>query len=1216
MSKPGQNNQKGIYAQNLAAMCLFLQLLRDTGFSYIQLEPDNSEDFDLIFKDGKKIICESKFRKEKFSYPQLKELLIKICQRKSINDRDEILVICKSANSDLISEVKNIRFFEPLKDKFIKQYGFGDQLIKILPLVNFWVIPKGFNSEVNYSLLSELINMWLPSEDVERFVDSILLNKIQISSTQGSVYSRSDFESDVSDFKKEVTQRSDYFNNKVVKEEQFKKLEKDINDNKGIGWGSGSISAFSVQWDLMSFTMDRLKTRNDLDLNKWNDLWQLNKVYYFAFGIFHVFENNLDSDKNKKYVISYIRKNVKDIRGFYRSDFFNVNVVKIITKIIESDYENKYLADAFNIIKDLITINKKEFFYLKDRGHDRGKWEKEEICKLLYKIYNHADTDLKAKVFNLIITSFNITEDEGEFSHYAPKAVYEILQKWLNEDLTNRLPKLTNVISDQYNLYNLFYKKLSKKIEFKGWEHIGGITTYWGNDYRVSDRHFIIHLLAPAIKKFYDYDSDKAWRFIKSKCISKKANISKTRPDFLNRSVYEIVLNRYFSDDKNISKEAFEILKEFICSRKGIPPKTDLIYQAIINFNIPDNKKWKLVELTTRKSNVPINPFVERIVTNLAQKDHQKAKAELIKWFSEPKYYSNQFILGTDSVTSIRTLLETKTDLAIDLFRKLITTDNVRSGNSDHFSAFDIAGLLNDIVKMDYAKGLSILRSLEAERDLSKDQQIIYAFSMFDYHGKDESDDPKLLTDIYNDVVDPFLNTFGNDVNLIFKRLSYDTCREAFVQFATRLTAKKKISEALRIIRIFVSDPDPHLPGTDPKDKNDEFNEHKKIENGEEPITITSVRGQCGWALMKCAVLAGREQIPEIINLAGKLANDENYYVIHMACYVLSQLARNRLSVLPTDSQTLFFNDNKVKALAMAKEVENITFRLFNRFLTWPVPVQKSMTKSVLSVFEHIRALNESEALKLVTNLVKCPKEIINEAAPLFIYFAEFRKEAYKKWRFSAPGLYDDLGPDKYDSRKFKKILIETIEAIQKQDTDAYFRFAAVFEHMIRDNAGNTKKDRKTTKMVLYYFDLLTNVYSHNVFDLIYQVVKDKIAKKEENFNVWYSLYFKCLQIEKEFYDKNFVPGITTDMYWWPSFLNSDILELIYQRGKKEKFIKAAEIIFSFPKELEVHENDNIIATLKTFPQTDTRVLNIFQRLFERNPSKYWEFAGVLHNRQ
>ena len=266
MSKPGQNNQKGIYAQNWASMCLFLQLLKDTSFSYIQLEPDNSEDFDLIFKDGKKIICESKYRKEKFSYPQLKELLAKICQRKSINDRDEILVICKSANSDLISEVKNIRFFEPLKAKF-KQDGFGDQLIKLLPLVNFWVIPKEFNREVNYSLLSELLNMWLPSEAVKRFADSILLNKIQISATQGGIYSRSDFESDVSEFKIEVQQGSDYFNNKVEKEKQFKKLQKDINENKGIDWGTGSISAFSVQWDLMSFAMDRLKTRNDLDFN-------------------------------------------------------------------------------------------------------------------------------------------------------------------------------------------------------------------------------------------------------------------------------------------------------------------------------------------------------------------------------------------------------------------------------------------------------------------------------------------------------------------------------------------------------------------------------------------------------------------------------------------------------------------------------------------------------------------------------------------------------------------------------------------------------------------------------------------------------------------------------------------------------------------------------------------------------------------------------------
>ena len=49
MSKAGQNLHKGINAQAYAAMSLFLQHLREPEFSYIHLEPQNFEDFNLVF---------------------------------------------------------------------------------------------------------------------------------------------------------------------------------------------------------------------------------------------------------------------------------------------------------------------------------------------------------------------------------------------------------------------------------------------------------------------------------------------------------------------------------------------------------------------------------------------------------------------------------------------------------------------------------------------------------------------------------------------------------------------------------------------------------------------------------------------------------------------------------------------------------------------------------------------------------------------------------------------------------------------------------------------------------------------------------------------------------------------------------------------------------------------------------------------------------------
>src|SRR3989339_885452 len=99
MSKAGQYNYKGINAQAWAAMSLFLQYLRDPKFSSIHLEAANFEDFNLAFDDGKKNISD----------------------KGALSDKDEILVICSKANANLISDVRNVKYFDELQKKFTKK---------------------------------------------------------------------------------------------------------------------------------------------------------------------------------------------------------------------------------------------------------------------------------------------------------------------------------------------------------------------------------------------------------------------------------------------------------------------------------------------------------------------------------------------------------------------------------------------------------------------------------------------------------------------------------------------------------------------------------------------------------------------------------------------------------------------------------------------------------------------------------------------------------------------------------------------------------------------------------------------------------------------------------------------------------------------------------------------------------------------------------------
>ena len=620
---------------------------------------------------------------------------------------------------------------------------------------------------------------------------------------------------------------------------------------------------------------------------------------------------------------------------------------------------------------------------------------------------------------------------------------------------------------------------------------------------------------------------------------------------------------------------------------------------------MPDDKKWRLVEITTKKYGIPVNPFAEQIVTDLAKKSYGLAKTTLKQWFSDPRYYKN-FRFDLDSVSSIKALLDSDLAFAVELFRILITSDYIKNGKSDHFGAYTVAALLNEIVRRNYAMGLSILRLLEKEEKLSDDQQIIYSFSLFNHHGNDDSDDQELLLKVYNEVVNPFLKKYGDDITKICQRLTDANCREAFVQFAARLAVKKKMVDALRIVHIFVNDPDPHPPGKDPHDPEDKYNEHKSVLEGKEPSSITSVRGWCGWVLMKCSILDGRDQVPEVIELTKKLINDENYYAIHMACFALGQIARNRLTILPSDKNILFFNDDKEKALRMAKEVEAIAFSLLGRLISWPALVQKAMTKSILHVFDPIRAINERDALRLVTALAKLPADVTEESAPLFVFYAEFRKNAYRNWRFSMSGLYDDLGPEKYDQKKFKAILIKTIKELQKNDPDNCFRFASSVEHAMREASPKDGELEKNIEIALEYLELLSNVYAHNVFNLIYQIIETKFGTPDKYVERWYNLLIKCLGIEKGFYEEQAKKGNMANIYWYPALYHSRILELVHEKLGQDKFMQVAKIFFSFPKELELHETSDLVSIIQQLAKNDKDAKVIIKTLVDKNPSKYW----------
>ncbi len=1199
MAKQGQSNYKGVNAQSWAAMSLFLQYLRDPDFLHIQLEEPKFADFNLVFKDGHRIVCESKSWEKEFNYSHLRSVLDSILDRTTIEENEEILIICQGINKELESSVNNMKHWgQFVAPEFIKR-RFSNQQIAVLGRVRFWEIKEEYNHKIVYALFAELLDFWMPQDDLEDRADGILIEKIYGGSANGKIYRREDILGEIGLIKENASKKSGYFDNERVKiEAQLKNLVEAVKNNKSPEWAPNQLSALSSKPDLMFFVLERIKGEKIDSLRNWSDLWGLYRIYRFSFSLFRIFENNLHTPENRKYVLEFFRNNISETRRFYQHDFFDVDVVKIATKVI--DQEINLISDVFEIVQKMILGRKMNKYYLKDSGTD-DFWQEEQATGLLEKIYNNSNPELKNEIYKLVVDSFNLIEDDGQYSRHTPQPIFDILEQWLNKDIEKRLPILTKVLSEQFEQY---YKRIGSKISFKGWEHMGGITSFMGNNYTVTDRHFIKYALAPALLKYYRESSDKesAWKFIHDNCITETKGVDHNRPDFLNRSVIQIIMERYGDINEAISEEAKTILSEFILSVQGIPHKSELIYQSLHGENFTNEKKWALVRISTEKYDTPINPFAEQIIGDLAADGHKEALCVLAGWSKNPEYFKRTSFPGNNLLRNIDKLTQTDLGAALTLFTGFISSDYFVGSTGkvlDRFEAFEWARFLNDILYKDFNRGLGIINGVLAKEQLSENEQILITACLYRINGK--PDDPTIQKDLYEKYIDPLLKNYSSKITTKF---SYDNPREQIVQFAEKLVQDNsmpdRITKALRIVRAFINDPDPRLPDQDPKDPDNKYNEHQQILNGEDTHAIVSVRGWCAWVLMKCGILEGRDNIPELIDLTERLLQDPNYYVRHMACSSLSQLARIRLTILPGEGEKkLFFGDTTQEALERSKRVDRLAFKTFEEIAKLPINVKKVLGRSIIRVFDNIKTLNQTEAYKFISLLKDFPNIVVAEAAPLFIFYAEFRKNGYTVWQWKSKGYYDDLGPEQFNDQPFKDTLVELLGS---GDSEITSKFAWELSHLLKEVPPASKEITTYLDIIDRYYSILSHKYDQHTFTSIYLFIKNNI---EDHFDISYQHWKKCIATERKALANYIKNGEIDKVFWWPFSYNGEILCAIYKHAGEVNFLESFELLVDYPVGLNLGELSPAITLLKNMPKTNKMVKDIFDKLINRNSLYY-----------
>ena len=1210
MGKKGQPNLKGIIYQSGAAISLFLQYLKKANFSYIHLEAPEFQDFNLVFNDGKKIICEAKNWKRKFNYSNLRKILEDILSRKNLSENDEILFICRKINEDLEEKVKNAEYFintDYFKKEFypfFKKKKFTDEQINILPQVKFWKVSEDINEKIAYSLFEELLDFWLPEDDIKKIINSILIEKIYKKSAKGDVFTREELFTEIENMKINIIKKTGYLDERRKSAlEQIGDLIKALENNKSPDWADYNIAALSAKPDLMFFVLKKLESKEIRNLSEWDDLWErITKLNYFSHRIFKIFSNNLQNTKNRQYILSFILKYLPNYKGYFLNNFLIFDTVKIVAKIIER--EKKLNEIVFEIVKAILDNYKDDYFYLKSDYDQHRNWEKEQISILLRKLFNKGNYNQKKIIYKQIFNYFNLVEDEGEYWHYTPKIIFEILRDYLIEDYSKFEGKFKQLTNDLIKQYDKLCKKYT--IEYKGWEIIGEFVVYSPNKYLIRDKHFICYLLEPALVEYHRHNAEKAWDFILNNCIIYENKVSRTSPDFLNRAAIIVLLERYKNADEIISNDAFHVLKEFISSKKGIPNKGKLIFQKLKK-DFPDNKNNCLVEEYIKTYELPYNPFIEDIIIQSAKNGNQEARNIIKKWTSTPDFLKKTDMLGRDVVTRIENYLDYLFPVGLKLFKDYINQDDFIH-NDKNIEVYRIANILNRIIYQDFQSGIKIINNIIKNKKLSGNQQILVFYCLLPKsEDMNKPESIKMYEKLYCEFLNPFLYNLSNDIKKIEERITQSQAREAIVDFAEALAKNKKIKEAMRIIEIFINDSNPCTPQKiDPKDPEGKYDKHRQIINGEGSNTITTVRGKCAWALNNCITLAGREYLEKIIDLTEKLTNDKNYYIQERSCVTLSRLAQVRFSIVPENKEELFFNQDKEKALKMAKKVEEIAFDSLEKFLSLDQKPRSVLINQLLRVFNYLKSINQKSAEKLLNSVLKCNDEVISEAVPLFIYFAEFRHRNYHNWEWNLPGLFDDL--EEFDNKIFKDYLIEIIK---RENPKINANFAWHFNDIVRKSTEEVNgKELKSIigyeeafKMAKYYLDIISNSYDKEAFERIYRFIKENM---EKHFKECYELWMKCIDIERKFIENNYNSENIREMYWWPFNKNAEILETIKDKAGNEEFLKSFKLLLDYPIKYYFPDIDKVLKILEELPKEyNKEVSELFQKLITKEPKHF-----------
>lgn len=1196
MRQGGRNTQKGIQAQNWAALSLFLQHVERRDFLYIGFETEKLQDFYLVFDDGRKVICESKA--SKIGFHEVKKILETCIKNNAITENDELLIICEEADKSVKNAVEYLPYYDSENaERFATERGLTQEQLRLLPQVKFLEVTQEISKKTAEMLISKLLRIWVPKHRLDEIVRDLLEKDIYEGSKKGTKLSKIDFIKKLDEKKRSIFADARYDKERVEKEKELKKLIEELIVPQSQQWSNNSLSILSNDPDEHYWVLTLLEKEENLNLKDWEELWNMSFNGPFIFECFNIFKKNIHTKENQEYIMEFIPRVLETNIDLFREDIIKTDIIRICKIILNSTREHD--RPIFYLIKDLFEPSISKYFYMKHHPDTEHEWN--EASQLLLELYEKAIIeDLKKEIVDYIFGKFNLVEDDGQFWHYTPPPIFGIVKRYYETNPKKGIIELAALFSKQFDA---FYKQFGKKVKFDGWELMGSVIATSGSQSSINDKYFVVFILRPLLSQLWKNNRKDTWNFILENCLSYE-NVSKDKPDFLNRLSLPFIFDEYKVGKHN--KEALEILIRFIKMRKGIPWKNDLIFQELMG-DYTDEQKWKLISASLEEyKNLPTNDFVDSIVFDLAAKRNKPALQTIKNWVKNPEYFRLQLIHSSNFTENILKLVKNKNpeifSEAVEIYLSYIQSETFTEKEND-WNTWEVAKVLGTILSIDFQRGLSILQELNSTEILAPNQQTLICTSINDDAIKDNKE---ILNKIFSKFLSPVLQGFDNKIEKIAERFSNENNRELIVQFADKLAKVMLINEAFSIVEIFINDLDPSLEDSQNDPKGD-FNEHKKVIEGKENFAIRTVRGWCAWVLQEVMVPRDfslikqtREIIAKSLPLIEELTKDPNYYVRVQSTAPLLHIVKNRNTVLPEDRTQRFVS------LEISKKIENIAFSMLRDPINHKLP---AVMEHLAMVFSYMRSVSQKEAEEILQIFLRdeYPEklkerrhesflaDVLSQIASLYIFFAEYRNIAFKNWP-------KELGTlEKFDQEPFQNLL-KSLIASENPEVKQIFSW-----HFARlpDEVKDTPEFGTSLKMAASYLKLATKVYDHRTFENIYHLVEDNIDS--DYFLICFDLWKSCIETESTFFKENYTKDKLLEMYWWPFFYNGKILLKIAEKESVEEFLRWFDVLADYPNEILIaNDLDNAVEHLTKIKTHKDVVQEVFKKLIKRN-SKYYE---------